>query len=84
MNYKIEYDDINNKIVADEPTDEKCWEYGFVRSGKSSGHGIIARKRETCVKRMLKYIERDTRQLRKELRKKEDILEKMTDMLGDE
>ena len=78
--WKIEFDRKTNEIVTDEPTEGSCWEYCFSRP-ESRGFGVIARTRQTCVKKILKELKDDIKILKRELKAKQGAFIKIKTIL---
>lgn len=82
-NYRMEYDTIHNKIIADEVTDEACREYSFYNGDLDArGYGVIATTREMCMKKLKRMINHDIKELEKEIHRYTKMLNKLEKEIG--
>lgn len=70
--WKMEFDKKNNKIITDEPTDEKCFDYLF-SNVKERGIGTICYNRKSCINKILKEVKNNIKNLKIELKEKENV-----------
>ncbi len=75
-NWKVVYDNNQNKIVIDEPTDESCWVF-WRSTPTEKGYGVVSSTREICLKKLLKAYDTEIKRQEKELARLKRFFEKV-------
>lgn len=78
IRYKLEYDKVSNKIITDTMVDdaEYCRSY-FFTNPTANGYGVIATRRDICVKKLMKILRDNMNDLIKETKRYERIIKKL-------
>ena len=76
-------DDKTFEIYKDEETNDHCWE--FYHSDKEhKGHGVVAKTREQCIKYLIKMNKNKLKELKNELKIKNENFKKVKTILEKE
>lgn len=82
MNYKIVINKDTCKIIEKTITDESCREFvGFY--SETPIIGVVGKTHEICIKKLVKLMEREVADLKKQLKTTEKNLEKFKKEVSD-